>query len=58
MIDGEIDARLKIELAKLIMKCAKDRCKTPSTSYSRILNTALKEAFMKGVDNKILNAAK
>ncbi len=58
MIDGEVDARLKMELAKLIMKCAKDRCKTPSTSYSRVLNSSLKESFMKEYDKKILKDAK
>ena len=58
MIDSETDARLKMELAKFIMKCAKDRLKTASGSYSRILNAALKEAFMKGVDRKIIKDAK
>ena len=58
MIDCEIDAKLKMELAKMIMKYAKDRSKTPATSYSRTINAALKDAFEKGVDKKVLNAAK
>lgn len=58
MISAKIDARLKMDLAKEITLCAKNQCKLPSTSYSRIINDTLTKAFEKGIDKKVINAAK
>jgi len=58
MISAAVDAKLKLDLAKEITICAKNQCKLPSTSYSRIINETIKKAFQKGIDKKIINAQK
>ncbi len=58
MISAAVDAKIKMDLAKEITVCAKQQCKLPSTSYSRIINDTLKKAFEKGIDKKIINATK
>lgn len=54
MLDDEIDAQLKFDLAREIEMCAKNKCKLPSTSYSRVINIALHKAIEKGIDKKII----
>ena len=58
MITEEIDSKIKMDLAKEIMKCAKDRCNNTASSYSKIINVIIAQEFEKGTDKKILNAAK
>jgi hypothetical protein len=58
MISAAVDAKLKMDLSKEIAQCAKNQCKLPSTSYSRIINETLKKAFEKGFDKKIIAAMK
>jgi len=58
MIEDELDARLKMDLAKAIMNCAKIKCTANATSYSRILNEILAKEFEKGTDKKIVSAKK
>ena len=58
MMDGEVDSRIKMDLAKAIMNCAKVKCTANATSYSRVLNEILAKEFEKGTDKKIINAAK
>lgn len=54
MLDDEIDAEIKFELARMIAHLAKSNSKLPSTSYSRIINIVLAKAFEKGIDKKII----
>ena len=58
MIMETLDSLIKIDLAKEIMKCAKDRCTKNASSYSKIINEAIAEELAKGTDKKILKDAK
>jgi hypothetical protein len=58
MISAAVDAKIKLDLAKEITICAKNLCKMPSTSYSRVINQIIKKAFEKGIDKKILASLK
>ena len=58
MISAAVDARIKMDLAKEITECAKQQCKLPATSYSRVINVVLKKAFEKGIDKKVIAALK
>ena len=51
MISAKVDARIKMDLAKEITICAKNQCKMPSTSYSRVINDTLTKAFEKHIEN-------
>ena len=54
MLDDEIDAQVKYDLAKKIALSAKSNSRLPSTSYSRMINVSLVKAFEKGIDKKII----
>lgn len=54
MLDDDIDAEIKYDLARVIAQAAKSKSKLPSTSYSRMINVALVKAFEKGIDKKII----
>lgn len=58
MITEELDSRIKMDLAKEIMRCAKDRCTNTASSYSKIINVIMAQEFEKGTDKKIISAAR
>ena len=58
MISAAVDAKIKMDLAKEFTECAKQQCKMPSTSYSRVINQNIKKAFEKGIDKKVIAALK
>lgn len=57
LIEEKVNAKLQHQLAKNIMDGAKRPTADSSTSFSRVLNDAIKEAFEKGIDKKILSDA-
>lgn len=57
LIEEKVNAKIQNQLAKNIMEAARDPKANISTSYSRVLNDAIEEAFAKGIDKKILSDA-
>lgn len=58
MLGEKMDTKIKMDMANTIKQLAKQRSKSPSTSYSRIVNNALVHAFEKGYDKKLISDAK
>jgi len=54
MLDDDVFAKLQLELAREIRECANMRDNDYSPSFSRVINRSLEEAFVKGIDKKIL----
>ena len=57
MIDHEVHAKLLSEYSKTLKKSAESGEYREATSYSRIFNEAIKAAFEKGIDKKIIRDA-
>ena len=53
LIEKNVNTKLQHNLAKNIMDGTKHPDDKASTSFSRVLNDAIKEAFEKGIDKNV-----